>query len=108
MHMHDLLCIDDAPNNVLDSTQIRKAEARKLAPTTTTSAIAGSRPVVVPSRLSIRGPSTSISTSTAWLQSTQEAKGIERLATAGLLSAKQVKGVEGLLTTSSTTIVVIV
>ena len=107
MHMHDLLCIDDAPNNVLDSTQIRKTEARKLAPTTT-GAIAGSRPVVVPSRLSIRGPSTSISTSTAWFQSTQEAKGIERLATAGLLSAKQVKGVEGLLTTSSSTIVVIV
>ena len=74
--MHDLLCIDDAPNNVLDSTQIRKAEARKLAPTTTTSSIAGSRPVVVPSWLSIRGPSSSISTSTAWFQSTQEAKGI--------------------------------
>ena len=108
MHMHDLhlLGIDDAPNNVLDSTQIRKAEARKLAPTATTSSIAGSRPVVVPSRLSIRGPPSSIST--AWFQSTQEAKGIERLAAAGLLSAKQVKGVEGLLTTSSTTIVVIV
>ena len=131
MHMHDLhlLCIDDAPNNVLDSTQIRKAEARKLAPTATGS-IAGSRPVapttVAPSirgsaassagsRLSIRGsrPVASISPS-SWFLSSKQVEGIERLATAassaaaGLLSGKQVKGVEGLFAPPAPPAIVVV
>ena len=128
MHTQHLLCIDNAPDNVLDSAQVRKAEARKLAPTA--GSIGGSWPVapsstVAPSirgpaapsspsagsRLSIGGPVASISPS--WFLSSKQAEGIERLATAtpaaaGLLSAKQVKGVEGLFAPSATPAIVVV
>ena len=130
MHTQHLLCIDNAPDNVLDSAQVRKAEARKLAPTA--GSIGGSWPVapsstVAPSirgpaapsspsagsRLSIGGPGPVASISPSWFLSSKQAEGIERLATAtpaaaGLLSAKQVKGVEGLFAPSAPPSIVVV